>query len=647
MVLLAIVVGLPTLGLTSLLGYSAFQEHKALEAHRAETEQMFAPALAALDQGEQTAPEDIDLDKTVRLIHAMDQALQTSDNLPTYLQALARQDWRGVDPRVVEARADLTRVLLEIYANQIEQEDQAAMWDATSSTLALLSVVGGNVGADSSPLMPMSFDGEVEVDRARATELYEQVREDHEEQERLHQELVRLEGELLENLFAYGDVYFEVLQRWDRVCVARDRAWLAAWAQDWEEVLEASDEAIALAPHEREAHLLKAWALVELGRTEEADTLIAEQLALHPEHSAPLLLVRGSSAQARGDLKEARLSFQQAAAAYPLQAEHLTEMADPYEVRSHLRKSREGTFILELYRSTMLGAGSFSPDLHLAALHFDEGDREAGRRKVMDHFSRRRAQAQWDFVLQDIELCLRLLGDDFRSIFPEDAYLDLVVDEAMLGSSLELTVHNRSDRTLHNATLVLCVQLTDMHPDDYLTLVGGETQPAVVAHKATDFGDLEVKVPWMGEDKDVEDVVLVRAILVSNEAVVWVDTDEYKLAETARDEKKGAGEAVSRAVTLAGERTTISVEKGLFADTIEVTLPRELALLHPSFRLDVGGELHAAKSNEIREEGIVVVFETRVGQGDVVMKVGSPYQDLSLTFSPRGEEWGLSTLRRD
>ena len=110
---------------------------------------------------------------------------------------------------------------------------------------------------------------------------------------------------------------------------------------------------------------------------------------------------------------------------------------------------------------------------------FEAGDFEAGRRKVLDHFSRRRAQRQWDLILADIALCTDLLGDDYRRIFPEDAWLDLELDEAMFGSRLSLSVANRSDRSLHNATLVLALHLTDMHVGDYATVVAGDTVPEV------------------------------------------------------------------------------------------------------------------------------------------------------------------------
>ena len=644
LVALALIVGVPVVGLGGALGWSAWEEHKALDAHRQQSEQLFAPALQAL------SPEEaaVDLDKTVRLMHALDLALVESDSLPGFLKEVARHDWRGVDPDVLEARRELTGVLLEIYATQLEVEDQHAMWDVTSSTLALVSVVGGDIGLATSPLSPMGFDGKVELDQERARDLYDQLRDDKEQTRRLQERLGELEGQLLETLFSYSDVYYGVLQKWDRVCVERDRAWLAAWDGQWDEAIEAADAAIALAPQEREAHLIKAWALVELGRTEQADALIANQIDAHPGHSAPLLLLRGASAFKQGDRNEARLSYQQAASSYPKQAEFLTDMADPYAMRTHLRKSREGGYILELYRSTMLGAGYFSPDLHLARLHFEAGDPEAGRAKVMDHFSRRRAQGQWDFVLQDIELCIALLGDDYRLIFPEDAYLDLTVDEALMGSSLGLNVHNRSDRTLRNATLVLAVQLTDMHPDDYMTFVGGETQPAVPAYEHVDFGDVEVAVEMLGEVKKTTDVVLVRAILVSNEAVIWVDTDEYKLAETHRDDKRDFGGAVTRAVSLTGERTEVTVERGMFSDEVTFLLPRELALLHPTFSLDIGGELHGPDENRIGEDGIEVIFSGVQVSGDALeLRVSSPYQDLRLSFGTRGEDWGLVTLRRE
>jgi hypothetical protein len=106
----------------------------------------------------------------------------------------------------------------------------------------------------------------------------------------------------------------------------------------------------------------------------------------------------------------------------------------------------------------MLGAGYFSPDLQLAKISFHAGRFEEGRERVLEHFGRRRAQGAWDFLFPDIQFCIALLGSDYRAIFPEDAWLDLVVEPELLGGGITLSVKNRSERTLRNATLVLALQ---------------------------------------------------------------------------------------------------------------------------------------------------------------------------------------------
>ena len=49
-------------------------------------------------------------------------------------------------------------------------------------------------------------------------------------------------------------------------------------------------------------------------------------------------------------------------------------------------------------------------------------------------------------------------------------YLDLEVEEPWWGGDYELSIENRSDRTLHNATLVLCLHCRDVRPDDCVAI---------------------------------------------------------------------------------------------------------------------------------------------------------------------------------
>ncbi|MEC8422665.1 MAG: hypothetical protein VX000_02745, partial [Myxococcota bacterium] len=586
----------------------------ALKAHEVAAAAAFAPVMDAMEEAaarrDPAAPYDID--KTVRTIHAVDRALAASASLDDYLRAMAREDFRDVAPEVLLARRELMDVLWRMYVVQVEKAEQDAMWGVASELLlGSLSVV--SLEAEVSPVMPT---GSVRVDGARARALYERLEDEQDARMALGKEGRKLERQLIQALVAYSNVYYEYLEEWERVCVARDRAYLAVSAGDWALATAAANEAIRLAPLEREAHLLRALARIESGAvldSEIADAVaddLSGQIAAHPEHSAPALLLLGTLKARRGDVEGARVDLAQAAAYFPRQASHLTDMLDPYAMRAWLRKTREGSWVRDQYQASMLGAGYFSPDLQLARLHFDSGEHDAGRAKVLDHFSRRRAQRQWDLLLADVALCTTLLGEDYRRIFPEDAWLDLELEEALFGSKLSLSVVNRSDRTLHNATLVLALQLTDMHVSDYAPLVAGETVPEIPAHATTQFGTTEVAFSLDGDTKTVEDIVSTRAILVSNEAVVWVDTAGFKL-DAAGKEAPGSGSAAAgrfeNAMASARE-ARLKMEGGFLTDAVEIRIPRRFAILRPVFELHVDGARHRPAVDHIDGDVIALSF---------------------------------------
>lgn len=657
-------------GLGALLGLSGlvagglwWRQQQALQAQQARAEQEFAPVFEALSAP--AAGPAYDLDETIKVVHEIDLALAESDSLGDYLRQMARRDYQGVAPDVLAARKDLMDVLFRIYAKQAEIQDQEEMWGLTSELLlTTLSVVGGQ--GDWGALGPT---GSLEVDREQAQKLLDDLRQRQEARLDLGREERELEAELIDSLVAYSEVYHRYVQEWDRLCVVRDRAYLAAHNGDWATTEVAADEAIRMAPDEREAHLLKALAVIESGRADdpeasaEVEALLAQYVQDHPDRTAPAFLLLGvlRARQGRGD--QALLDLQQAAAYYPKQADALADMLDPYQMRSFLRKTREGSYVVELYKGTMLGAGYFSPDLQLARLAFEQGDFEGGRRKVMDHFSRRRTQQQWDFLLSDIAFCQALLGEDFRRIFPEDHYLDLVVEPTMMGSKLEVAVANRSDRTLHNASLVLAVQFTDMHAEDYETFVAGATQPALLAGQTTRYGAVEVAMDLHGARKEVDDIVTHRAILLADEAVLWVDTDAYKIAEAqefreGRRPGQAQAEAAARAAVLAptgGGRvgvlerlaadarsgTVLQVdEKKLLKDGIIITLPKELAVLRPLFRLQYGDQVFTAKDNVIVDDHIELRFDAvgELGEGgqQVGLTASTVLGDLQWTWGPDG-----------
>ncbi|RME22307.1 MAG: hypothetical protein D6798_16110 [Deltaproteobacteria bacterium] len=650
-------------------GYRWWSVRQALREQQARAEEQFGPVFDKLDEAVRSEQgPGYDIDETIKVIHEIDLALQESESLGDWLQQMARRDYHDVAPEVLAARKELMEVLFEIYAKQAEIEDQEEMWGLTSELLlSALSVVGGD--ADLGPLGP---SGTLQVDREQARALLEQLKERQDARLQLGRDERALENKLIDRLVAYADVYHRYVEEWDRLCTVRDRAYLAVANADWDTAVSAADAAIAMAPHEREAHILKALALIESGRIADPETagdverLLAEYIDRHPDRTAPAFLLRGVLHARLGDLDAARLDLQQAAAYYPRQADALGDMLDPYRMRSYLRKTREGSYVIELYKSTMLGAGYMSPDLQQARLLFDAGDFEGGRAKVLDHFSRRRAQEQWDFLLSDIEFAQVLLGEDFRRIFPEDQYLDLVVKPGLIGSRLSVGVRNRSDRTLHNATLVLALHFTDMHPDDYEPVVAGDTRPAVLAHETTDFGSVEIDFDLWGKHKSVDDIVTHRAILVANEAVLWVDTDEYKIAEAREFHDPDAATAMARAEAearaavaaggrsrhglveriLADARSGSSIridDKALLKDGVTITLPKELAVLRPLFRLQYGDEVFTADDNLIVGDRIELRFDSvddfgsGEHRGDQLQLVASTVLgDLVWTWGPEG-----------
>ncbi|MEZ4461667.1 MAG: hypothetical protein R3E66_18475 [bacterium] len=600
----------------ALAGGYKWHRHQLEVAAEKESRELFEPAIAAMTTPDPAEP--IDIDKTVRVIHAIDTALQSQGDLRSYLQYMAKQDYRGVDPQVLEARQRILDILMKLYAQQTQIENQEATYTVTRTLLSALSLVE----ADFSVTTPGAA-----LDQEQVKGLLKEMRKQQEERRELLDGLTELENELLVVMTQYSEVYYAQIAKWDALCLLRDRAYLATEEGNWNAALEAADAAIATAPNEVEAHLIKAWALIEMANSVEGPQL-SQAVALlntymkdHPDRTAPALVLLGMATAKAGDTKTATLHFQQASAYYPKQAAMLTDMMDPYKARSFLRKSKEGIAILDRYNATMVGAGAFSPDLHLARIYFDEGDEASGRKKILDHFSRRRNQEQWELILEDLKYCTDQLGAHFEQILEEDSHLFLQAKPALIGSSLNVSVSNQSDRALRNATLLLAIRFTDMHRDDFEVFKVGETVPVVPAKQETDFGSLDVAFDVFGQTKGVDDIVLTRSILITDDAVVWVDSDAYRLAQAR---PVGAAKPTAQATpntswfgamkispeTLANlveSNAKVDVDLGLGKDDLSLVLPRELAWLDPVFR--VGESLTTAPSkNQLEQGGIRLEF---------------------------------------
>ncbi len=623
------------------------REEAALATSAANAREEVEPVKAKMDAAADAPP---DIDTTIRVVHEIDRALTDHHSMRDYLAAAAAQDYRGVAPDVLAARERILDVLFRLYAVQTQAEEKDELFAVSAEyllkTMSLVELQGG-----------LAPGASVSIDKVQAQKLLEQLRDERAEHARVADALRGEEAALYDAVSTYAATLRPHLEAWDKLCLLRDRARLAARNGDWAAARAAAEAAIALSPGESEAHLIAAHALLAGGTDEDlprAEALLAEVLERHPDESAPALLLQGVLARRRGDEPAATLAFQQSAAMYPKQAARLSDMLDPYKQRAFLDQSREGSWIVESYRSTMLGAGFYSPDLQLAKGLFDAGRFEAGKQHVLEHFGRRRAQAQWDFLLSDIQFCLELLGDDYRAIFPEDAWLDLVVEPELLGGGISLAVDNRSQRTLRNATLVLAIQYTDMLPGQYSAVAAERTLPAVLPRAATDFGRLDIDTEWLGKPKTRADVVQHRAVLLSDDAVVWVDTDAFKMAEaqafrdTPASRSRGgpSGGMANKMDTLtrdAGRAATVAAVTRLGDDGVVLEIPRALSILAPVFTLEYAGRTITATKNVIEGDKIVLDFRglanfeaADASLGDLVLTVGSVFGEKRLRWTPAG-----------
>ncbi len=639
-----------------VFGWLRYQDSVALEAQGRAAEAAFAPAR---DRLAAASGEEFDIDRTVRILHQVDEAMRHQDDVHTFLAGVAAEDWRGVPRDVLEARSALLDAQMKLYAKQTELDAQEASWTFSRDVvLTTLSVVTVNGEGGLTP------DASFHVDPTAAERRLTELRSEAAERRALLRDVDALERELIEASMAYAGIWAHYFEEYDRVSYHRDRAWLAMGRNDWPDAETEARAAIALAPREREAHMLLAQSLIAQGGPERLDEAarLLEPFATgeRPGAMAPALLLRGTLHTARGERDLARNDFAHAALAYPTQAAQLDDVLDPYRMRSSLRKSRSGAGIVASYSATMVGAGAYSPELQLARLAFDQGDREGGRAAVVDHFERRRAQQQWDYILTDLAWAGDLLGDDFRAIFPEEDWLDLHAETSLLGMGKELTlsVDNRSQHTLKNAALVLCVRFTDMLGGDYVTFAGERTVPEVAPHATTSFGNVDVDTEVFGQPRTESEIVELRAILVTDTGVLWVDTEKYKaerLAAARVERRSGSRDAAevsrwSRLVEEAGRETRIHRESGLVQDSLDVELPASLVWLRPRFTLRYGDATFEAASNVVEGDKIKLRFQ---GIGSLLTRDAPPlaadlrcesvFGTFVLSFGP-GADGGWSFL---
>ena len=457
-----------------------------------------------------------DLDQTVMALFSIEKALDDAKSFEELTPFILQKEPALVAPDVAALKYRFFNIYKDLLSTNDEMEDVRSIYEMTAGTLSDLA---GVVGYD-------TMSGVV-IDRKQAKKVWEKRLAESKASEALKAKMRACQGKMLDFLFDYSKINAKYLKEWNKLCAARDRAYLATYEMDWGEVVAAASAAVAIAPHETEAHVLLVKALLERGEETDvgsAKTILQKYIKEHQGQQAPGYLLRGVIEMNEGDLDAAILDFDQAAAYYPKQQKEMTNRLNLYKKRMFLNKSKEGRMIVNLYRGVMSGSGYFSPDFQKARVYLKMGDKKKTRKKIFDHFFRRRLQGQWDRVLQDFRFCRTYLKADFNEIFRGDD-LELKLEPAWFRNTLIVSIKNTGKTPVHNLTLLLCVRFTDMFKGDYVSFPIGDSVAILPAGEQVEVGRKNISdmtKEKLGVEKKWKDIIEYGAILISDELIAWI-----------------------------------------------------------------------------------------------------------------------------
>ena len=542
---------------------------KLQESEVYQPSQEFKPAFEALEADSPMDNPEYDLEETVRAMNALEVAQCHSADFVSYLEYVARQDFSRVAPEVLEQKKKLFPILQRLYELQKEHKELNDVWmlmrSATSGASSFveevnpIGVIGSMITGD--PLTgTVSVAGGVDKAQEVAFEEYEKQKD---LKKSLEREMEALRLKYVEYLEGYAPIYHKYMQEWNALCLVKDKAYLDLYGGDPIDAYNRTEEILKSYPENREALLLKSFALIEIASNfspaadsfmealtpsfqadlnseskpkqsiseffVEAESTLDNYIQLYPARSAPALVLKGLLYRSLGDNAKAINFFDQASVEYPRQAAALTDLLDSYKSRAYLNSSAEGKYLLRLYRSTMEGFGIFSPNLLKAKFFAQQGDVENCKEEIFNHFFRRGNQGVYDCLLSDMQYCEENMYSSFNQILLEQSFLDVAVEPVTnwhLGDKddeIKVVINNRSDIDLENVRIFLCLHYTDMYKDEYDV----QKLPSVNIIKHNDKTEIGV-VKLNYENKRYNDITRIRAIAMTDDKICWIDNVDYK-----------------------------------------------------------------------------------------------------------------------
>ena len=590
----------------------------------------------AIEQIDSAERQTYDIEQTIRIMNSLEVAQSRSESFDDFLEYMARQDYRGVARDVLEVKRKLFPILDEMNELRQTQKELSSIWYCMQGAARHIAEQAAEEGA-SQYLLSLCSGGGMPALSVGVDATFSAYQERENLKKKTEARLDRLRRQYITYIEEYAPIYYKYMDEWDALCLEKDGAYINLYAGKTADAFNHAERVLQKHPVNREGLLLKAIALIRIGSGDSgvglqpedaalnqqwlnnglakydqktlanpyyftAQRTLDQYMQLYPGAAAPALLLNGVLEEQLGHDQRAVAFYEHAAIEYPRQAEALTDLLDSYVNRSYLTASVEGHYLLNYYRSTMEGAGIFSPNFRKAALFARQGNMATSQEEIYKHFFRRGNQAVQNCLLSDMQYCEEYLYGSFKPMLLEQSYVDLSYEPSskFMGmgrrkNQLNVTLSNRSDSRIENVRIFLCVHTVGMYKDDYDIIRMDQTRNIIEPYETVCFEKVDIA------PRNVDDITRIRAIVMTDDKVGWFDNAEVKqqtaisgirqLFEHQVDDwtlikrthfMRDMSTSVPQLCRLLHDRTKFSRESGwLGSGKFYVRLPRVLALLAP------------------------------------------------------------------
>lgn len=628
-----------------------------------------------------------DLEETVRILNGLEMAQTQSPDFFSFLEYMAKQDYSMVPKEIVSAKMELLPILQEMFILERDNGELQGLTAVTSSlgtgfyALAkesnLADVAAGAIsiaGVSQVPLLMALSDVSVTdaISKAIGSESLSKAQtaafDHYEQQKELKREyakrIAKLKAQYLTYIEKFTPIYMKYMNEWEKLCLEKDKAYLAVYSGRNVDAYQTIQQILNEYPANREMMLLKALACVNLAKelsgdqkyaySVEAQNTLENYIDLYPGKAAPALVLLGEVELMNGKPQRAMSYFDQASIEYPKQAEELKDMLNSYKLRNYLDATAEGKYLMRLYCSTMEGYGWFSPNFHKAMYLESVGQNEQASLEIYNHFFRRGNQGLYDCLLTDMEFCENNLFKSYKSQFMESSALNVsVAEETNLFSKngVKFTLTNNTDLKVENVRLYMCLHLKDMYINEY----------DVFACSSINALPASTEQTWETTDYSIDDIVRVRAILMTDDRVCWVDDVSFKNSNAMKNYYQLNGK-LTKSLDMFGDYGLSNAEidnsltkgfsgqlvtpsnsavsgffKGMVGaednNILTIRLPRVLCMLDPVFSLGELGTDNSPERQTLKGSSMKLEFERKPGAAYEPLYMYSDFVNVKIDYT--------------